>query len=638
MKFYFTALAALVFSAINLPAQTTAFTYQGVLNNGSNAVTGDYDFRFQIYNAGSAVIAKPLTNAPVGVTNGLFTVLLNFETNVFDGSLRTLEIGVRLYNTNVTTNAYAVLSPRQALTSVPYAIQALNASNAVALTAPLSVNNLTGTIPNSQLSGNVAILTNDVTFSGTVTASNFIGSGSGLTNLSTTNLIGTISNAQLSASVALQSNPDLHFVGTVSATNFAGSGHGLTNVPGACIWVTATGAVVQAQSSMGYLCTNDVNPVTIQLPASNSIGDTFRVAGVGGAGWIVAQTNGQVILAGNLSDSVGATWTARESTRNWSAVASSADGTKLAATVKGGQIYLSTNSGATWTPRATSGPSWSSIASSADGTRLVAGVGDNASTAGNIYTSTDCGTTWISRATSQQWVSVASSVNGMKLAAVAYVNGTPGIYTSVIGGTNNWGLHLSGSYGISIASSADGMKLVAAIYTSQIVTSTDAGTNWVARDSARNWTAVASSADGTRLLAAVSGGQLYISSNSGTNWAAVNPLAALSWTAVASSADGSRLVAVASGGEVYLSKDSGATWAQHFGLPTSAWSGVACSADGTKLVLVANSGQIYTSSQVSTTYGTAGYLSGTRLTAIELEYVGNGIFIPLSHEGTIRAY
>jgi hypothetical protein len=66
--------------------------------------------------------------------------------------------------------------------------------------------------------------------------------------------------------------------------------------------------------------------------------------------------------------------------------------------------------------------------------------------------------------------------------------------------------------------------------------------------------------------------------------------------------------------------------------------GVACSADGTKLVLVANGGQIYTSSQGSTTAGATGYLSGTRLTAIELEYVGNGIFMPLSHEGTLRAY
>jgi hypothetical protein len=229
MKFYFTALAAVVFSAISLRAQTAAFTYQGVLNNGSNAVTGDYDFRFRIYNAGSAVVAGPVTNAPVSVTNGLFTVLLNFNTNVFDGSLRTLEIGVRAYG---DTNAYTVLSPRQALTAVPYAIQALNASNAVALTAPLSATNLTGTIPNTLLSAEVAILTNDVVFAKNVTAASFTGSGSGLSNLLVTNLIGTIPDARLSTNVAFQTNTDLHFAGNVAATNFSGGGHGLTNVPG----------------------------------------------------------------------------------------------------------------------------------------------------------------------------------------------------------------------------------------------------------------------------------------------------------------------------------------------------------------------------------------------------------------------
>jgi photosystem II stability/assembly factor-like uncharacterized protein len=97
-------------------------------------------------------------------------------------------------------------------------------------------------------------------------------------------------------------------------------------------------------------------------------------------------------------------------------------------------------------------------------------------------------------------------------------------------------------------------------------------------------------------------------------------------------------VAAASSGQVYISTDSGASWNQNFNVPSLTWSGAACSADGSMLVLVANGGQIYTSSQGGTTTGTAGYLTGTRETAIELEYVGGGIFLPLSHEGTIRAY
>jgi hypothetical protein len=53
----------------------------------------------------------------------------------------------------------------------------------------------------------------------------------------------------------------------------------------------------------------------------------------------------------------------------------------LAATVKNGNIYTSTNSGVTWTAR-DSVRGWWSIASSADGTKLAAGI-----ESGQIYTS-----------------------------------------------------------------------------------------------------------------------------------------------------------------------------------------------------------------------------------------------------------
>jgi hypothetical protein len=48
-------------------------------------------------------------------------------------------------------------------------------------------------------------------------------------------------------------------------------------------------------------------------------------------------------------------------------------------------------------------------------------------------------------------------------------------------------------------------------------------------------------------------------------------------------------------------------------------------------------GQLYTAT-FSSTLGTAGYLQGVRNSAIELQYIGNGQFIPLSHEGTISVY
>jgi hypothetical protein len=56
------------------------------------------------------------------------------------------------------------------------------------------------------------------------------------------------------------------------------------------------------------------------------------------------------------------------------------------------------------------------------------------------------------------------------------------------------------------------------------------------------------------------------------------------------------------------------------------------------LVAVANASQIYVSGKANTTPGTAGYLIGTRLSAVELVYLGNGQFMPVNQLGTIRAH
>jgi formylglycine-generating enzyme required for sulfatase activity len=113
-------------------AQGTAFTYQGHLDDGASPASGNYDLRFTIYDAATNgdVIGGPLTNASTGVSNGLFTITLDFGGGVFTGLDRWLEIGVR---TNGSLAAYSTLSPRQPLMPVPYAI---TAGAAVSLAAP----------------------------------------------------------------------------------------------------------------------------------------------------------------------------------------------------------------------------------------------------------------------------------------------------------------------------------------------------------------------------------------------------------------------------------------------------------------------------------------------------------------------
>jgi len=74
------------------------------------------------------------------------------------------------------------------------------------------------------------------------------------------------------------------------------------------------------------------------------------------------------------------------------------------------------------------------------------------------------------------------------------------------------------------------------------------------------------------------------------------------------------------------------------GAPAGAWAAIAASADGSQFAAAIYGGKIYVSSQSSTTTGTSGYLIGPQHSAIELIYTGNNLFLPLSHEGAIRAY
>ena len=240
------------------------------------------------------------------------------------------------------------------------------------------------------------------------------------------------------------------------------------------------------------------------------------------------------------------------STKSWWGITSSADGTKLAATVQGGNIWTSTDSGASWTSRAASRNWYNGIASSTDGTKLVASANN-----GNIWTSTDSGVNWTSRASVKYWVEVASSSDGTKLAAVVY-NG------------NIW-------------------------------TSTDSGVNWTEQSASfggtKQWYGIASSADGTKLAAVVSGGNIWTSTNSGVNWTEQSASfgGTKIWRAIASSADGSKLAAAAYGGNLWTSSNSGVTWTEDTTVnATKNWRGIASSADGTKLVAAPNGGNLWT--------------------------------------------
>lgn len=134
------AVVCCLLHAIAASAQSTAFTYQGRLNNSGLPASGIFDLQFTVYdssNNASGLVAGPITNSSVAVSNGLFATTLDFGAGVFTGPDRWLQIGVSPGG----LGAFTILTPRQQLTPAPYAVFAGTSSN------------LSGTLDFASLSG-----------------------------------------------------------------------------------------------------------------------------------------------------------------------------------------------------------------------------------------------------------------------------------------------------------------------------------------------------------------------------------------------------------------------------------------------------------------------------------------------------
>jgi len=174
---------AISLGAMSALAQGTAFTYQGRLASGSNAANGSFDLTFGLFSvaSGSGQVGGTITLSAVGVTNGLFTVALDFGAN-FPGPNRWLEIAVRTNG----GGTFTTLTPRQELTPTPYAIYSENAATA---------NNFNGTLSNAQLANSTITVNAGTGLSGGGTVA--LGSSTTLNNAGVLSVTG---NADITAS------------------------------------------------------------------------------------------------------------------------------------------------------------------------------------------------------------------------------------------------------------------------------------------------------------------------------------------------------------------------------------------------------------------------------------------------------
>ena len=230
---------------------------------------------------------------------------------------------------------------------------------------------------------------------------------------------------------------------------------------------------------------------------------TCAATSADGSRWAVAsQVGGRIYVSADY----GQTWAVRGLSRNWSALASSADGSRLLAVdfgaVGGGLPSISTDYGATWNTSSVAFDLWVAAASSADGMKLaVASANGRIATPGSIMTSSDGGATWLFRRPQGDWSALASSSDGERLAAAS----SGGLFLSDdVGAT--WRQVLVGSRLTSVTSSSDGRTLVTTASNGRIFVSLDRGVTWAAAGETADWMSVVSSSDGQKLAASGSSG------------------------------------------------------------------------------------------------------------------------------------
>jgi hypothetical protein len=111
---------------------SSAFTYQGRLKQGGSPAEGPVDLRFWLYDGsagGAVLLGGPINQVAVPVTDGLFTVELNFGAGMFLADERWLQIEVTAPS-NAGNGPFTTLSPRQLIRPAPVAMFAMSGTRA----------------------------------------------------------------------------------------------------------------------------------------------------------------------------------------------------------------------------------------------------------------------------------------------------------------------------------------------------------------------------------------------------------------------------------------------------------------------------------------------------------------------------
>lgn len=212
-------------------------------------------------------------------------------------------------------------------------------------------------------------------------------------------------------------------------------------------------------------------------------------------------------------------WVPYESDRAWSAIDIDSSGNIIIASVRGGRIYITLDSGASWAERA-SIQNWSSVYCDSTGQIMLATVSGSI-----IYRSNNFGVTW-------------SVAEGEALNA------------------RNW---------TALAGNASSSQLVASVQNDSLFYSTNNGIFWNKSNAPNaNWIDVSYDANSNSFMALIKNGKAYRSTDGGATWALLAAAPALNWSAISGSRDpvniGYAFFATVENGPIYGVNSAGTVW------------------------------------------------------------------------------
>jgi hypothetical protein len=226
----------------------------------------------------------------------------------------------------------------------------------------------------------------------------------------------------------------------------------------------------------------------------------------------------------------GASWVNVGTSSEWLGVAMSSSGSVVAAVSKTidatNGVWRSTDGGDNWsdvTPRAGASKieaDWRSVAVSSNGDVMVAG-GDNMA----LYVSTNSGATWTAKTpvNSGAWTSIKMSGSGQVMVATLYDGDADdnGVWISADSGVT-WARTLESEGMVASSVSRDGSTIAVARYRGEVLSgaiyvSRDAGATWEAEPAPDDaWTGIGLSASGERMVVAAELGFMQVATSTTT--------------------------------------------------------------------------------------------------------------------------